>query len=281
MSAERTNRYRIEPGWKPAFIAVGGYAFVVLGVWFVTESSASTVTDIEWFRALVFGQIAGAAFLVALVRWLNWDWVWHDPRKLEMNGLLWTVAVLMVIGALMRLDEVIWGSIDPNLVWWLIATCALVGFNEELLFRGIFLRSMRVRCRGEGRAALYTAAAFGLFHVLNVAIGEAGPGHVFLATVSGFGLYLWRRGFAWILPAMVVHGFWNFSVFAVRYDYAPSEVVMSNLALIVAVFASAIAAERIWKSEKWLVWQREGAGIDSDAPLVPIDPLEPVARPGG
>lgn len=269
---KRDDPYRMQPGWKPAFLAVGGYSLAFFGAWFVAEPSVSTATDIEWFRSLVVGLAAGAVFLVVFVRWLKWDWIWRDPRKLQMTGLFWAVAVLLAVGALMRLDAVVWGNIESGLIVWLIAACVLVGFNEELLFRGLFLRAMRVDCRGEGRAAIYTAAAFGAFHLVNVAIGEGGLGQVFLATVSGFGLYLWRRGSAWIVPAMLVHGFWNFSVLAVEYDYAPSEVAISNLALIGAIFASAIAAERIWKGEKGLVWQREGVGIDPDAPLVDQNP---------
>jgi membrane protease YdiL (CAAX protease family) len=67
-----------------------------------------------------------------------------------------------------------WGTVDPALLLVVIASGVLVGFAEEMLFRGVFLRSMRTNGRTEAVAALWTAIAFGLFHLPNLLVG-AGP----------------------------------------------------------------------------------------------------------
>jgi membrane protease YdiL (CAAX protease family) len=275
----------MEPGWKPALLAAGGYSLVLAVGWWVTDAEASATTLAELFRTLAFELLAATVFLVGFVQWLDWDAVWRDPRKLGMTKLYWWVAALIAVAALFRLDGAFGSNFNSSELWWIAAFAALVGFNEELLFRGIWLRSMRVGCRCEGRAAIYTALAFGLFHVANIFIRVPGSGfgQVFYATVIGLGLYLWRRGTGSIFPAMFVHGLWDFAALAAIYDGSPSEpgsVPLTNLAFLGAIFASAVAAERIWKGEKSIIWQRSGAGIDHDAPLVRIDSPAPATATG-
>jgi membrane protease YdiL (CAAX protease family) len=266
----------MEPGWVPAFLAAAGYA-AALGVgWLVDDPWASATSFAELFRAFAIHLMPGTVFLVAFVQWLNWETVWRDQRKLEMTTLFKWVAGLAAVTSLSRVDGAYGSDILPEALWWMAAVALLIGFNEELLFRGIWLRAMRVNGRGEGRVAIYTALAFGLFHITNILLNTpgAGFGQVFHATVIGFALYLWRRGTTWVFPAMLIHALWNFAIFVALYDLSPSEagaVVQTNLILIGALCTSAVAAERIWKGEKKLVWQRAGAAIDSDAPLMRID----------
>jgi membrane protease YdiL (CAAX protease family) len=74
---------------------------------------------------------------------------------------------------------------------------------------------MRTGGRAERWAMLWTALAFGTLHLPNVFLGTgvAGLAQVPLAALTGVALYLFRRGFAAILPAMVAHGLWDISAF--------------------------------------------------------------------
>jgi membrane protease YdiL (CAAX protease family) len=187
------------------------------------------------------------------------------------------VAALLVLSALLRLDGAYGSHLYSEELLWIAAFAALIGVNEELLFRGIWLRSMRVSCRGEGRAVIYTCAAFGIFHVANIVIGEPGSGieQVLGAAVIGIALYLWRRGTTWIFPAMLVHGLWDYAFFVNDNDFSPPEPgneAIINLVTLAVFLTSVIAAQRLWKGEGMLVWQRAGTRIDNDAPLVRIDP---------
>ena len=79
----------------------------------------------------------------------------------------------------------------------------LVGFVEELLFRGLIYRVLD-EWRGAGLAILGSALAFGLYHA-----GWAGSLGVLSITVLGlvFGLIRWRAG--GILGLIVVHGLFD------------------------------------------------------------------------
>jgi len=105
--------------------------------------------------------------------------------------------------------------VPGRLLLAIIAAGVLVGFAEEMMFRGIFLRGMRTGGRPEGWAMLWTTLAFGALHLPNVLLGTglAGLAQVPLAALVGVTLYLFRRGFGAIVPAMVAHGLWDISTF--------------------------------------------------------------------
>ncbi len=114
-----------------------------------------------------------------------------------------------------RLVGIEWALVPGRLLLAIVAAGVLVGFAEEMMFRGIFLRGMRTGGRSESRAMLWTTLAFGALHLPNVFLGTgvAGLAQVPLAALTGVTLYLFRRGFAAIVPAMVAHGLWDISAF--------------------------------------------------------------------
>jgi membrane protease YdiL (CAAX protease family) len=119
-----------------------------------------------------------------------------------MSWLLWTPPALFAIVIAVRLGGIEWGDVQGRLLLAILAAGVLVGFAEEMMFRGIFLRGMRTDGRAEGWAVLWTAIAFGALHLPNVFLGTglAGLAQFPLAAITGVTLYLFRRGFGSILP---------------------------------------------------------------------------------
>lgn len=223
------------------------------------------------FKSAVLSLVLGSVFLIAFLAYVRWDWIWRDAGRLSMGPFLWVLPTVMVVGLLLRLAGVDWGEIDGGVVLAIFLAGLLVGFAEETLFRGIFLRSMRVDGRGEAAAAVTTTVAFGLFHLPNILVG-AGAGafaQVVIAALSGFGLYLARRGFGWILPAMVLHAFWDMSTFAAGVgdqDHDVFTVVSQGLFFLgLAIAVAAIIV--VWRRDRSTRWQNEGAAIAPGAPL--------------
>lgn len=271
--AAASSNYRVQPGWKPAI-----FGFVVYSILVIGSMAASGVAYDEFtssaenmFKGPVVGLAIGSIFLIAYVGYLRWDWIWRDSGRLSMDKLLWSFPILMVIGMLARFASVDWGGIDWNFVLAVLAAGVLVGFAEETLFRGIWLRSMRVDGRSEGHAALFTTIAFGLFHLPNILIGGgvATLSQVFFAAMSGFGLYLFRRGWGWIVPAMIAHGVWDISSFLVA-DNAVDGSIFTAIGAVTFFGGLVLALATIihvWRKDKNTRWQREGAGFDPDAPI--------------
>lgn len=133
-----------------------------------------------------------------------------------------------------------------------IASGVLVGFAEETLFRGIFLRSMRTNGRTEAVAPLWTSIAFGLFHLPNLLVGS-GPTQliqVVLAAVSGATLYAFRRHRGLILTAMVAHGIWDSSAFLADSNGRDWLGAASLLFVVGGLVLGILVLVSVWRTDK-------------------------------
>lgn len=265
--------YRVQPGWGAAIFAVVAYLVIVVGTWKLSGVAYDEFFDTagKAFKSAVLSLVLGSIFLVAFLAYARWDWIWRDARRLSMGPFLSVLPILMVVGLLTRFAGLDWAEIDGGVIAAIFCAGVLVGFAEETLFRGIFLRAMRVGGRDEAAAAVLTTVAFGLFHLPNILVG-GGPGtfaQVAIAALSGFGLYLTRRGFGWIVPAMLLHGFWDMSTFAAA-DHAKDGNIFAGISqglfffnLVVAIAAIVV----VWRRDRSTRWQEEGPAIVPAASL--------------
>lgn len=142
------------------------------------------------------------------------------PRR---SGLLWllpfalpvlagTIAVALALAqAAPRLPPERWTLLA------LVAACtALVGFSEELVFRGLLLQGAW-RLSGMFHAMRVSALGFALLHAVNL-LGGSPPGAVGLQVLLTFAFGLAfaplavRLGALW--PLMIVHALWDFTLLA-------------------------------------------------------------------
>lgn len=95
----------------------------------------------------------------------------------------------------------------PGYLLWTL-TLVLVGFNEELISRGVVLSRLREVYRPVWAVAL-TAVLFGLQHLSAFALTSRAAGdilgNVALSAVSGFALAAFHWRYRWIWPLIVVH----------------------------------------------------------------------------
>jgi membrane protease YdiL (CAAX protease family) len=223
-NSQRIRGVRIRPTITvgiAAWIAYSGFAF--------TLQLQTGIPYTEWFKTAdnavhtaVIPLTLGGLLLLAFTLWCRWDHIWRDPIRLKITGIMKISMLAWVAMIAFRLAGISWSSVPPALLLAIIATGVGVGFAEELLFRGIFLRSLREGGRSEASAAIWTGICFGLFHLPNMfmGLGMIGGLQVILAALSGIILYVFRRYSGLIWPAMVAHGMWDISTFlASGYAY--------------------------------------------------------------
>lgn len=242
VTAAPATSHRIRPS---AGVAIG--VFIVYTVVFISIPLVAGVEYADWFdtaenaaKTAIAGLAAGIVVVLAFLAWARWDMLWRDPARLPMSWLLWAPPTLFVIVIVVRLAGIQWGDVPGKLLFAILVAGVLVGFAEEMLFRGIYLRGMRANGRAEGWAVLWTAVAFGALHLPNVFLGTglAGLAQFPLAAITGVTLYLFRRGFGFILPAMVAHGVWDISTFL---DLNYGTGIAHNVAVYGSLVVSAIA----------------------------------------
>jgi membrane protease YdiL (CAAX protease family) len=193
---------------------------ISLGVWvvwtFVTLFGATWLLPEQQSLAelIVHGvawAILAAAILVGVVPVImGWrDLGLNAPHSL---GLLWFPALYLVIflGA-----AVLLGLPPANEIAMIGLNTLIVGFSEEMMFRGILLAAF-VTVMRIWPAILWSCVLFGAVHVLNVFItGELSAAVLQAVTAAASGLVFvairLRTGSIW--PAIIYHALWDFSTF--------------------------------------------------------------------
>ena len=195
------------PSPAKAWAIAAGYAamflllFRILGVDYAEIGSA-----------LVVPMAVLAALLLALTSWLGW---WPAVLGEGLSAPRWLLAVpaLFLAGALGNLALTAWGSKPLALVAYLSLGTLLVGFNEEIVFRGLMVAGLRGR-HGEALVCLYSSLAFGLLHGANLFLGQGLADtlvQMFAAFFVGIVLYVVRRATGTILACVALHALWDFS----------------------------------------------------------------------
>jgi membrane protease YdiL (CAAX protease family) len=124
----------------------------------------------------------------------------------------------MVVALLINLASTDWASYD-GAFFAASVVLILVGFTEELTTRGLLHTSLRSTL-SEGWVWFLTSALFALMHLINAASGQALPAtlqQVAFAFLGGTIFYIVRRTTGTLIWAMVLHGLWDFSTFAVLH----------------------------------------------------------------
>ncbi len=255
--ASRSSRYRVKPAPLVGVTMIVAYVVVVFGI-----QLSSGIPYVDWvstpangLRTAVLPLAVGSVLLIGFLAIARWDMIWSDPGRLPMTTVMKVAVYFFVACLLVRAVGIDWGAVDTGLLLVVLASGVLVGFAEETLFRGIFLRSMRTHGRTEAAAALWTAIAFGLFHLPNLVVGS-GPTQlvqIFLAAISGATLYAFRRYRGLILTAMIAHGLWDASLFLSDSDgrdwLGPANLLLLAGGLVLGI----LVLVSIWRTDKTTV----------------------------
>ena len=210
---------RAKPSALTALVAIVGYLVVVFSVWVVTgldyDEIGDSVANVRDGIVLSIGL--GVVYLVVVTTALGW---WkpaiHEPRRVG-GRWMWSVPVLLLLGALINLATTKWGEIDHvgPYVGLLALGTVFVGFSEELLTRGLAIVGGRGSMH-ERWVWVFSSAIFGLIHVPNVLFGQDGVTtgrQVVFAFGVGMTYYVTRRISGTLIVTMVLHTLWDFSLF--------------------------------------------------------------------
>lgn len=196
------------PGVLDALLALVGWMAVTLLVGRLVMQEVRTLP--EAVAGGFGGQfVAAALFLLGLAALRGWHGLGlglPEPRTLR---LAWVPAIYVAVMAA-GLAAI---GLPPAPVLLIVAVnMALVGFSEELMFRGVLWSGLRSRL-AFWPAVVATSLVFGAVHVLNVfATGDLGLATLQAAAAACSGVLFLalrvRSGSIW--PSVAVHAVWNF-----------------------------------------------------------------------
>jgi len=158
--------------------------------------------------------VAACALLLAALYMFKWrDMKFGAPHSL-VRVMWFPVLMLLAISML----ALVTGLPRPDAMVFILLNTMLVGFSEEVMFRGVLFRALLTNFR-VWTAIVVTTVLFGAIHILNgVNTGQWGMATLQAAAAGMSGLIFMaiviRTGSIW--PAIVYHGIWDCVLFLIK-----------------------------------------------------------------
>ncbi|SDE30023.1 CPBP family intramembrane glutamic endopeptidase [Auraticoccus monumenti] len=228
---------RVRPRVRLGVLAFLGYLAVFYAIWIVNGIDYARVGESEdtllrWYVSPLAGGLVVILVVVSVLGW--WRPSLRDRSRLPRSA--WVLPVLMAVVAILNMVFGDHSRVTPTMWLFLVVGSLLVGFNEEVVARGQLLVALRSRF-GETGVWFLSTLLFSLLHLPNVFFGIGSL--AILQVVIQFGLgsvyYLARRCSGSLVPAMVLHGLWDFSTFSSDVPYAGLTAPFLGVAAVVVV----------------------------------------------
>ena len=245
---------RQKPSLLKGLVIMVGYLVVVFGVWVTVglkyDEVGDTVDNVR--KGISLSMALGAIFVVVVTSLLGW-WkpALREPRR-ATHGWMWVIPIFLALGVVGNLATTKWGEIDQvgSYVLWLALGCAMVGFNEEMITRGLLIVGARGTLH-EGWVWFTSSLVFGLLHVPNAFFGQSvkmTTQQVFFAFGVGTAYYVTRRISGALVVTMVLHGAWDFSTFIQGHSVdllSDKPVALGGIVMIPVVLIALFAVWRL------------------------------------
>jgi hypothetical protein len=196
-------------------------------------------------------SLAWGVFIAWRAGWLRS--IFAKQPASSLPKLFWLIPACWFGMCLVRLAVSPWPSFDATYIGVLAFAMILVGFNEELLFRGILAHGARGPGPwSEARAMLVSSLGFGLFHLPNVLGGQAiGPTliQVGYAFFMGIALFVSMRISRSIRLPVAMHALWDFSTFTSK-SQTPVDLAALLTAVLMLVTVLLILTAIAWSLGK-------------------------------
>ncbi len=255
---------RVQPRPSLAWaIGIGyGIFFLVLELIIGIDYDRIGTTTDTIVKGIVVPVAIGTLVLVVVTTLLGW---WRPVlRELPTDPSrppLWLLAVpiLVFIATLLGIDYGNLGNMGAAMILWLALGTALVGFSEEITYRGLALVGFRGGY-SEVKVWLFTSLLFGLLHGVNLVLGQGAVPTIrqfLFAFVLGSVFYAIRRITGTIVVIMVLHALWDFGTFthvagkatgaaAVQTNIATAGAgLLASLLVFIAIILVIVGAKKI------------------------------------
>ncbi|ROP74060.1 CPBP family intramembrane glutamic endopeptidase [Curtobacterium sp. PhB115] len=207
---------RVAPRVWIGFAVIIGESILVIGIQAMTGISYTAWGDSarNLFLGAGLSLIAAAVALTVVTTTLGWWGPAFRDRHRSTHRWPMIAPILLAVMAVVGLAAADWGAVSGAFLGAALVLL-LVGFTEEITYRGLFLVALRSHV-SEVWVWFLTTALFALSHLSNSLLGqplaETLP-QVLFAFVVGTVFYIARRTTGSLIPAMVLHGLWDFNQF--------------------------------------------------------------------
>lgn len=229
------------------YLAIIQISGLLIGDGIANDDKMATAGNL--LKTLTIPVALSMVFAIGLATWLRW-WPEIIHEKLRVRKWLVFVPITFLVTAVVMTS---WGHLLDQraiLILVLLLTVCLVGFTEELVFRGIGVLAFRGEGLTEGKVALFTSLAFGAAHLSNaIGTGTTAIAQAVVVSFSGYFFYLTRRVAGVIWLPMAIHATWDFAVLSGEIGVDSSVYALTLLAIPVQIVIGLILLKRRKKIE--------------------------------
>lgn len=213
--------------WVAALLLYVLYNLIIFTTWAAVGADyRNLVSEPVALKRLVLPLALGAAFLIGAVSILRaWHPILKEAAPAGPRWALWIILAGMAGLFAANAAAAHWSVLSARHLAMLIAAGVLVGFNEEVVARGLLVVGLRTRTSNELWVWLGSSALFGAMHLPNALFGlpwYGGVTQAVLASLAGGALYVLRRTSGGLILPMVTHGLWDFTSFAAQASHGYS-----------------------------------------------------------
>lgn len=223
---------RTDEGRSPTLPLLLGWFAVHVVVWIglvrlvpggdLVEFSELGALGTPWVRQFVVPLLVVASLQVVVLRWTGWTSSVLSDSSRSTTRWLWILPAYVVLIGVVSLARTGFGADAGGAYLVGVAvTVALVGFCEEVTFRGILVVGARRVLASERQVVVFTSVLFGLFHLPNILLGaEVGStvGQVVMTSLMGACFYALRRLTGSLVPCIVLHAVYDFVLVQGNWD---------------------------------------------------------------
>jgi uncharacterized protein len=234
---------------KPRFIERHPIAyfvllFIAMMFVYVLGGAITTIGQLDTTAQILISDSLLILIALAIVARQRW---WDDMGLTGRAGTRpWLLVWLPAAFGLSRLLDGIHVS-DPGKIAMFLLCSALVGFCEEIYFRGLFMRVLQPY--GQKAVIVWCTVLFGLTHSINLLAGQGGLDtliQVVHATAIGFLLTVLRLKGRSIWPLVAVHTLIDFLAWISQSEIMSSADVTPSALIIPAVFTVGYIINGVW-----------------------------------
>ena len=160
------------------------------------------------FFQLTASLVVGSIILTVFVSVMGWGSEIYGRQPVYRSAWMWIAPVLVAVPIVLRVLDIDWGGPALSVVLLVMASGLLIGYSEELLYRGVAVKMLRAGGHREIGVAALSSLLFGLSHSANILQGQelkvVGPTVVY-TFAFGVLMYLSMRAIGFIVGAMILH----------------------------------------------------------------------------
>jgi hypothetical protein len=222
---------------KTAALVVGLYLFgsiiitLIVSIFMGGAGGSENTTNIQNYA----GDSLVANLIVAFILLFVCFVLFKDSRKdifferiaFHLSRLYWAVPLSQVAIALIALFNVQYSLLSFGTIALALIASLAIGFNEEVVTRGILLVGLRNDKVSEWKVYVITLIVFSLLHLINIVNG----GSIIEVVIQFFGgtiYYVARRVSNTLFLPILLHALYDFSVFLLDGPYQAG-VVLADL----------------------------------------------------